>query len=203
MAIDSTNGKKYFQKLAQESMNSAPPEIYNQAIIEFGALQCIPKNPNCDTCPFLSTCYAYKNKLVDQLPNKSKQIKTKNRYFYYLFLSCETRFLIEKRELKDIWKNLYQYPLIEYSKAISHDGLMQTIEWKKLFKNQKLTIRRVSGNIIHKLSHQNLHTTFIHIEMDIDKLENKYQSIDFSEIADYPFPKLIEDHLTSIILNKE
>ncbi|WP_372751119.1 A/G-specific adenine glycosylase [Labilibaculum sp.] len=200
-AIDSAEGKKYFQKLANETMNNARPEIYNQAIIEFGALQCIPRNPKCEICPLLSTCYAYSNKLVEQLPVKSKQIKTKNRYFYYLFLSCKSRFLVEKREIKDIWKNLYQYPLIEYDKAISTDKLIQTIEWKKLFGNQNLIIRRVSGEVIHKLSHQNLHTVFIHIEMNIDSLKNKYQIIDFSEISDYPFPKLIEDHLNNIILN--
>jgi A/G-specific adenine glycosylase len=202
-ATDSTEGKKHFQNIASETMGNAQPEIYNQAIIEFGALQCIPRNPKCDICPLLSNCYAYNNAQVDQLPIKSKQIKTKNRYFYYLFLSCKSRFLIEKRLKKDIWENLFQYPLIECDKPISTNELLQTFEWKELFGNKKLVIHSVSENVVHKLSHQSLHTTFIHIEMDIDKLSSKYgyQVINYSEITEYPFPKLIEDHLNAIIKN--
>ncbi len=202
-ATDSTEGKKYFQNIASETMGNAQPEIYNQAIIEFGALQCIPRNPKCDICPLRSNCYAYNNAQVDQLPIKSKQIKTKNRYFYYLFLSCKSRFLIEKRIKKDIWENLFQYPLIECDKPISTNELLQTFEWKELFGNKKLVIHSVSENVVHKLSHQSLHTTFIHIEMDIDKLSSKYgyQVINYPEITEYPFPKLIEDHLNAIIKN--
>ncbi|WP_461641693.1 A/G-specific adenine glycosylase [Labilibaculum euxinus] len=199
-AIDSTEGKKYFQAIASETMGNAIPEIYNQAIIEFGALQCIPRNPKCDICPLLANCFARNNAQVDQFPVKSKQIKTKNRYFYYLFLSCKSRFLIEKRKKKDIWENLFQYPLIEYDKPISTNELLQTSEWKELFGNNELVIHSVSENVIHKLSHQNLHTKFIHIEMDIDKMKYGYIIINHSDISEYPFPKLIEDHLN--IMNK-
>ncbi|PCH71590.1 MAG: A/G-specific adenine glycosylase [Bacteroidales bacterium] len=200
-AIDSTDGKKYFQNIADETMGNAQPEIYNQAIIEFGALQCLPRAPKCDTCPLLSNCFAYNNGLIDQLPIKSKQIKTKNRYFYYLFLSCKSRFLIEKRKKKDIWENLFQYPLIECDKPISMDKLLQTSEWKELFGKKEMLILSISENVVHKLSHQNLHTAFIHIEMDIDNLNksNDYKIITHSEIQKYPFPKLIEDHLNMII----
>ncbi|PKQ65672.1 A/G-specific adenine glycosylase [Labilibaculum filiforme] len=203
LAIDSTEGKKYFQNIASETMEKAPAEIYNQAIIEFGALQCIPRNPKCEICPLSSQCFAYNAKQVDQFPIKSKQIKVKNRYFYYLFLSCENRFLIEKRKEKDIWENLFQYPLIECDKQVSTNELIQTKEWEKLFENLELVIRSVSEKVVHKLSHQNLHTTFIHIEINIDKLKNKngYQVISYSEISKYPFPKLIEDHLNKITKN--
>lgn len=202
-AIDSTEGKKYFQNIASETMGNAHPEIYNQAIIEFGALQCIPRNPKCDICPLYANCFAYNNAQVDQLPIKSKQIKTKTRYFYYLFLSCKSQFLIEKRGRKDIWENLFQYPLIECNKPISTDELLQTLEWKELFGKKELLIHSVSDNVIHKLSHQNLHTTFIHIEMDIEKLKKNtnYKIINYSEITNYPFPKLIGDHLYLIIKN--
>lgn len=204
-AIDSTEGKKYFQNIADETMGNARPEIYNQAIIEFGALQCIPRNPKCDACPLISNCFAYNSVQVDQLPIKSKQIKTKKRYFYYLFLSCKNQFLIEKRGKKDIWENLYQYPLIECDKPISIDELLQTLEWKQLFGKKELIIHSVSENVVHKLSHQNLHTTFIQIEMDINKLNGKYgyQVINYSEIKRYPFPKLIEDHLNGIVKNNQ
>ena len=200
-AIDSTDGKKYFQNIASETMGNAQAEIYNQAIIEFGALQCVPRTPKCDICPLLSNCFAYNNALVDQLPIKTKQIKTKNRYFYYLFLSCKSRFLIQKRKKKDIWENLFQYPLIEYDKPMLTNELMQTSEWKKLFGKEEILIHSVSENVVHKLSHQNLHTTFIHIEMNLENLNktSSYKIINNSEIPNYPFPKLIESHLDMII----
>ncbi len=198
--IDTSEGKKYFQEMATETMGDACPEIYNQAIIEFGALQCTPKMPNCEICPIQAKCLAYGNKQVDQLPLKSKQIKTKNRYFYYLFLSCENRFIIEKREGKGIWENMYQYPLIERDKAISTKKLLQTSKWKELFENKELVIHSVYEKVVHKLSHQNLHITILHINMDIDQLKNNkaYRIIKSSEIENYPFPKPIENHLNVI-----
>ncbi len=201
--IDTGEGKKFFQELATETMGNARPEIYNQAIIEFGALQCTPRTPNCETCPIQANCLAFGNGQIDQLPLKSKQIKTKNRYFYYLFLSCENRFIIEKREGKDIWKNMYQYPLIESDKAISTKKLLQTSKWKELFENKELVIQSICENVVHKLSHQNLHTTIIHINTDIDQLKEikPYQIIDYSEIENYPFPKPIENHINATFEN--
>lgn len=201
--IDTGEGKKLFQKLANETMGNARPEIYNQAIIEFGALQCIPRNPKCEICPVQANCLAFGDGQVDQLPLKSKQIKTKNRYFYYLFLSCKNRFIIEKREGKDIWENLYQYPLIESDKAISTEELLQTSKWKGLFENKELAIHSICDKVVHKLSHQNLHTTIIHINMNIDQLKNNssFQIIKYSDIDNYPFPKPIENHLSVMMKN--
>lgn len=200
-AIDSTVGKKYFQKIATETMSDARPEIYNQAIIEFGALQCIPRNPNCTNCPVQANCSAFSSNKVELLPLKSKQIKTKDRYFYYLFLSCNGRIFIEKRVAKDIWQNMYQYPLIESPKAIEINELIQSPEWNNFFDNEKLTIHSTTNPVVHKLSHQNLHATFVHVEVNFQYLarKNDLLGIHFSDLGNYPFPKLIENHLSTVL----
>lgn len=116
--------------------------------------------------------------MVDQLPVKSKQIKPKNRYFYYLFLSCLGRFAIEKREGKDIWKNMYQYPLIESNTKLSTEQLLQSDQWKEIFDSSNLVIQSISDNIVHKLTHQNINTKFIHIDIG-DKKIKKFQKVYF------------------------
>ncbi|MCT4601983.1 MAG: A/G-specific adenine glycosylase [Marinifilum sp.] len=197
--IDSSEGKKLFQNLADETMGNARPEIYNQAVIEFGALQCTPKSPNCDICPLISNCVAYQSDMVEQLPKKSKQIKPKNRYFYYLFLSCSGRFAIEKREGKDIWKSMYQYPLIESDNDLSTETLLQSNQWKEIFDSSNLVILSISDNIVHKLTHQNINTRFIHIEVDARHLKNydRFIFVNKKESERYPFPKLIDNHITN------
>ena len=113
VAIDSSEGKKAFNKLANELIDKKAPADYNQAIMEFGALQCKPKNPNCDNCPFLGSCYAQSNAVIDQLPFKSKKIKTRNRYFNYFVIHKGDNTYLEKRKENDIWKGLYHFPLVE------------------------------------------------------------------------------------------
>lgn len=196
--IDSVKGKKEFQLLANQTMGDAKPELYNQAIIEFGALQCTPRIPKCDLCPVRLHCFAANNETVDQLPIKSKQISLKNRYFYYLFISCNSRIVVEKREKNDIWKNMFQLPLIELNKPITMNELMETSDWKRLFGDEELFILSQTENKIHKLSHQNLYSTFISIKTDLDAFKSKnktFHIIELDDYKDYPFPKLIETYL--------
>jgi len=201
--IDFSGAKKIYQQLATETMGDASPEIYNQAIIEFGALQCTPKIPKCDICPLLIDCVAHQLELVDILPKKSKRIKIKNRYFYYLFLSCEHTFAIEKRESNDIWKNMYQFPLIEKNQSISLDQLVKSEEWLHLFGNSELVIQSVQENKVHKLTHQNIYASFIHLNLsDTNELKNKYKFINWNDWADYPIPKPIENHLSQFFAKK-
>jgi A/G-specific adenine glycosylase len=195
--IDTSEGKKLFQDIASQTMGNAVPQIYNQAIIEFGALQCTPKLVNCSICPIQLECYAYKCNAVDQFPKKSKQIKVRNRYFYYLFLYCSDRFAIEKREANDIWKNLFQYPLIETDNKIELNNLIQTNQWKNIFNDSDLVIQSISDNIVHKLSHQTINTCFIHVEIDDKYIQsnNRFVFINKKQANQFPFPKLIDSHL--------
>ncbi|MEX0883309.1 MAG: A/G-specific adenine glycosylase, partial [Cyclobacteriaceae bacterium] len=111
--ISSSKGKKSFQILANKIIPSEVPDTYNQAIMEFGALQCVPKNPDCACCPLQLGCWAYHHKMVSLLPLKNKKTKTRERYFIYFHIRCGDWTVINKREKKDIWNGLVDFPLKE------------------------------------------------------------------------------------------
>ena len=125
-AIDSTKGKNNFNSLAQELLDKENPAEYNQAIIDFGAIQCSPKSPSCEDCPFNGQCFAFLNNQVDLFPVKSKKIKKKTRFFNYLILNSNDKLLIGKRSEKDIWRNLYEFPIIETNSLITIQELLDT-----------------------------------------------------------------------------
>src|ERR1041385_985871 len=106
-AIDSTVGKKIFSELANELISQKFPADHNKAIMEFGALQCVPKNPDCKNCPFVLHCYAQKKKIIHLFPLKSKKTKITDRFFYYLVIRHKGHIYIKQRTGKDIWKGLF------------------------------------------------------------------------------------------------
>ncbi len=191
--IDTTEGKKIFQQVASETMEKTAPEIYNQAIIEFGALLCTPRQPKCDICPVSINCVALKENTIFQLPVKSKKLKIRDRYFYYLVISNSSGIVLEKRTQKDIWQNMYQYPLIESDKAINLQQLTVTQKWENLFKDITPAISNHSSTIIHKLTHQNIYITFIVMEVENESYR-QFNFIPYEQVNDYPLPKPIVVH---------
>src|SRR5699024_2143425 len=116
--INTTAGKKIFRQKAQDLLDINHPGRYNQALMEFGALHCKPQNPLCTACPLQNECVAFQQGKINQLPVKLKKTKVRERHLNYLvFLSQEKETWIQKRVGKGIWKNLYEFPLIE-SKAM-------------------------------------------------------------------------------------
>jgi A/G-specific adenine glycosylase len=111
--INSTQGKKDFQLLANELLNHKQPGLHNSSMMEFGALWCKPQNPKCEDCPLQAQCLAFQNKTVAALPVKDKKIKIKNRYLNYFVFNYKNNVYIQKRTEKDIWQNLYEFYLIE------------------------------------------------------------------------------------------
>ncbi|MDF1673379.1 MAG: A/G-specific adenine glycosylase [Vicingaceae bacterium] len=194
-AIDSTIGKKTFKSIAAELIDKKNPSIYNQAIMEFGALQCTPKNPNCEICPFKLECYALKNNQINTLPVKEKRIKQKNRYFNYLIIKNNKSIYLNQRVDNDIWKGLYDFPLIESEIEISKES-----DLKKILSPPNLTIENRSKPIKHILSHQKIYATFWTISDKISKdLIEKAIKINLKEINNYPVPKLIENYIKSML----
>ena len=127
--IAQASAKKEFAALAFELMPKDSPAIFNQAIMEFGALQCVPKSPNCSICVFNESCAALQKKKVDQLPIKSKKLKVRNRYFNYIVASDENEnTIIQKRTSKGIWHNLYEFPLLETEKEENFDFVSEQIQ---------------------------------------------------------------------------
>ena len=193
--IDSTQGKKEFARLAGTLLDREDPGNFNEAIMEFGALQCKPQNPLCSSCPFEHRCEALLNNQIDQLPVKSKQPVQRNRYLSYLFIRYGEEFYLQKREQEDIWKNMYQFPLIESNIDCSEKEVVLSKEFKSVFKNINPVILSVSPPIIHKLSHQKLHIQFLNIRVEKPISNNKYFSITPEKMSLFPFPNPINNHL--------
>ncbi len=185
-AINSSQGQKEFKALAQELISTEDPGTHNQALMEFGAIQCKPQNPHCESCPFNSGCMAYSNNTIRQLPVKTKKQKIKKRYFNYLVLNNE-KTLLQKRTGNGIWKNLFEFPLIESTKEISLEELIKQEKFKELFTNESRVKPFNHTAIIHKLSHQHLFVYFWIVNSTVSPKE----AISWTEVADYPVPILI------------
>lgn len=195
--IDTTKGKKEFKELANLIMNQYEPGRYNQAIMEFGALQCVPQQPNCFTCPLSGQCVSYATNDVHLYPAKQNKIKTKDRFFNYLYIIYNGNTWLNKREGKDIWAGLYEFPLIETGQAMDFSQLQETEQFKQLFKG--VGTLRVSVNIPeikHVLSHQVLYARFFCIEIDIvSEALNSYLLVPVVDLENYAVSRLIQKAL--------
>lgn len=193
--INSSKGTKEFKQLAQELIDKKNPAEFNQAIMEFGAVQCKPKNPSCNACPFNNSCLAFNKNKINELPVKLKAAKVKKKYFNFLvFISEDGKTILEKRETKGIWQNLYQFPLIETDENISIKQFKEHLDKNDLFQNMEFEITQYNKDaIIHKLSHQHLHTKFWIVS--VEKLP--VRGILLTKIPDYPVPILIGNFIES------
>lgn len=193
--IDSTKGKQQFLALADGLLDKKNPANHNQAIMEFGARQCKPANPLCDTCPFNRDCVAFTKNKVQLLPVKSKKQKIKTRHFNYLVVKWRNKMYLHKRIEKDIWKNLYEFPLIETAVKTAPAVLMQSPEWNTFFGKTKLKVAAVSNEYKHQLSHQTIYAVFYSITLN--EKPNAFLKKHFIEIAavdfdKYGVPRLVE-----------
>jgi A/G-specific adenine glycosylase len=187
------SAKKEFAALAFELMPKDEPATFNQAIMEFGALQCVPKSPNCNVCVFNESCLALQKKKIGQLPVKSKKLKVRNRYFNYLVVSDNNDdTIIQKRTSKGIWQNLYEFPLIETEAVESFDYIVERIE-KDFFVNDVVdsVLEYNEKSIIHKLSHQHLHIKFWKVSIN-GVVKN---GTDAATLRTFPFPVVIHNFI--------
>ena len=192
LAINSTEGVKYFKELAHEVMDTKNIRDYNQGIMEFGAIQCAPRNPDCTTCPLNGGCVALKEDKVGVLPVKLNKAKVKDRYFNYLvFLDGEGQTILEQRNGKGIWQKLYQFPLVESDKLLETEALTQALNGQTQLNTIKAIALYNKEPIVHKLSHQHLHTRFWILERD--KISKG--GIPWSNIHSFPVPVLIADFI--------
>lgn len=185
-SIDETIGKKVFQSKADEFLNKQKPDDHNQALMELGAMVCTPKNPQCDLCPFQSRCPSQETWTLR--PVRTKKVKVRNRYFdFFLFLHGD-EVLIEKRNDKDIWASLNQFPLIEspqsHLKSVKNQFQREyeLVESSEVFK--------------HILTHQRIYAKF-HVCRVQESFETstEQQWIPFQSISKLAFPKLILNYL--------
>lgn len=194
--INTTSGKKEFTVLAYEMLDTENPADYNQAIMEFGALQCVPKNPDCSICIFKSDCVAFKTEMVKSLPIKEKKNSKRERYFNFLMLDNEDYILTERREGKDIWQQLFQFPMVESNHLMDFDEILND-GILDLVGETKLNVKNVHSLKPHVLSHQLIHIRIFEINLlNVDSSfslnANWRLKADLSELA---FPKPLREFL--------
>jgi A/G-specific adenine glycosylase len=195
LACNSPQGRKKIDELAQQILNTLQAGLHNQSIIEFGALQCVPRNPDCSQCPFSLSCFAYKHSMVNELPVKSSQKVQKTRYFnYFILLSKNNTCILKHRTQNDIWKNLYEFPLIETSEATPVENLLTQLELLNLFKKASLYLEKVVVAKAHQLSHQRIEATFniFRLKTFNKELPENYIEISIEDLDKYAISRLIE-----------
>ncbi len=196
--ISLASAKKEFQNLALALMPTDDPATFNQAIMEFGALQCVPKSPNCNICVMNNSCAALQKKKVDQLPVKSKKVKVTKRFFNYLIVEdVLKKTIINKREDKGIWHNLYEFPLIETEKEEDFDTISSLIKDNFFVDNSIISVSELNPKSqIHKLTHQHLYIKFWKIKLSgIIK-----EGIDYETLKSHPFPIVIYNFIENEFL---
>jgi A/G-specific adenine glycosylase len=187
------SAKKEFAALAFELMPKEDPATFNQAIMEFGALQCVPRNPECTICVFNASCLALQKNKINQLPVKSKKLKVTKRYFNYLVIADENdNTIIQKRTAKGIWHNLYEFPLIESENEEGFEYIENSLKSSLVVDNKVISIMEYDDKSnVHKLSHQHLYIRFWKVTV-AGLVDN---GIDNKVLRSFPFPIVIHNFI--------
>ena len=193
--ILSTRGQKRFREQAETLVPEGKADMYNQAIMEFGALQCTPSNPACLLCPLNSRCYAYQHGQQQALPVKAKKAKVRSRFLHYLVIRDRDKLWMKQRDNKGIWAGLYDFYTIETPQASTLDELDDPL-LRSLVQQDDITVE-VSSLYQHTLSHQQLHVLFytIVLSKNIEIRENCLRPYSVQEIEALPKPILIDNFL--------
>lgn len=193
--IDEPAGRDQLHVLAQECLEKKYPGSYNQAIMDFGALQCKPQSPDCHICPMQESCFAFQNEIVDVLPVKAKKIKVKSRHFNYFLITNGGKTLLRKRPRGDVWQGLYEPPLIETVASISKKQLAHEAS---LFFGKDLTSSNLNKSVSkkQKLTHQHISVTFYNLDIIIKKTGYKWFLI--SDLAQIAMPRVVDKYFEEI-----
>jgi A/G-specific adenine glycosylase len=190
--ISLTSIQKEFQHLANTLLDKKNPGLHNQAIMEFGALQCVPKKPQCEICPLNVSCYAFSQNKIDVLPYKSKKIKIKTRFFNYLVIKNNDSTIVRRRLAGDVWEGLYEFPLIETEHEIDDLTLFNSKEFNMFISSNKYKITSISKQFKHQLTHQTIFCKFFEIKVSSLTNINGFESVLWSDLDNYPKPILIQ-----------
>jgi A/G-specific adenine glycosylase len=195
--IDTGKGKKYFTELCAALMDPAQAGVFNQAIMEFGALQCIPGAPDCSVCPFQSECLAYARHSIARYPAKQNTTKTQDRYLYYFQMGDSEYLYINKRQGKGIWQNLFEFPLIESEIPLDFNQLSQHTTFREWFpEGIAYDFQLMVENKKHVLSHRILYASFYQLTLTkIPEMPGSFIKIKRADIDRYPVHRLMQYYL--------
>ncbi|MFM1794606.1 MAG: A/G-specific adenine glycosylase [Bacteroidota bacterium] len=189
--IDQSKGKFLFEQLANELLDTKHPAAHNQAMMDFGATVCTPKNPNCNCCPFADQCVAFQKKMQHLLPTKAKKIKSKQRFLYYLLLECNQQRLVRKRGEGDIWKDLYEFYLVEKDEPADELELKRNEFWSTQKIITPKQINFLSDQLIHQLTHQKIHSRILSVSLTKKINIEGYEWVDRAAFKQLALPRLI------------
>lgn len=199
--IDSISGKKEFATLANNLLPKNNAATYNQAMMEFGALQCVPKNPACELCVINMYCFAFKNKSIENFPVKKKKAKQRNRYFYYLFIEDNKgNTLINQRTKKDIWQHLFEFPLLEYDCNQETNTILNSNYIANLLGEVSFKVENISKQYKHILSHQIIYGTFIHLKVDV--LAKTKNNVKVKNLPSFAVSRLMHMYMQDVNIEK-
>jgi len=175
------------------------PALYNQAIMDFGALQCKPTSPLCDTCPLAETCQALQEHLVDKLPIKAKRTAIRDRYFTYIYTRTEDgKTLLQRRGSGDIWQGLFEFPMTESACKLKSKQVEEFIHSSILKDEVNIKVELIAQDVLHQLTHQRLHTDFYCLTLLSAETQMKGQWIEEKSLDRYALPRLLEKLLEKL-----
>ncbi|MEN9610994.1 MAG: hypothetical protein RLZZ628_1808 [Bacteroidota bacterium] len=203
--IDDPLAKNIFTKLAHELLDKNQPARYNQAIMNFGAMQCVPQSPNCSNCPMRENCQAFATNRVQILPIKSKKIDKTFRFFNYLYIKEGNEVWLHKRVEKDIWQNLYEFPMIESNKLLEDEFELiehiQSDEREIFDEKTHINIKIVQKSPVFKqiLTHRKVIAVFWVVNICTKKMSKKtnFFKTGTENLITFALPKVISDYLNN------
>jgi A/G-specific adenine glycosylase len=212
--IDSTDGKKIFAKLAQDLLDFENPAQHNQAMMDFGATHCKPVAPLCDNCPFQSDCKAFLLQKTEKLPVKSKKLEKKTRYFYFFVFKNKENSLVRERTERDIWQQLFEFPLLETQMPIENwENLQHFLKENQLTEKWlDETAKMVadtgggafSGEFRQQLTHQTIVARFVELNVADSlflQLSTHFQTQPIRDLKKLAFPRIINTFFEGSIWN--
>lgn len=199
-AVNNTAGQKLVREAANELLKSSLKRIHsgihNQAVMELGALICTPKNPECGICPVAESCHANLKKMTGMLPVKNRNLKRLVKYFNFLVIEYDGGYFIEKRTSSGIWKNLYQFPLVETPSELTDDEIINLPEVKQIIVRSGSSIVNISQVYKHVLTHRDIYARFIYIRTSgVLFTDKNFFKVNKEEISNFAFPVLITNYL--------
>ena len=195
--IDDNKSRPQFMAILDQWIQGQNPRIFNNALMEFGALMCKPDQPKCNECPLSIDCVAFKTNAVKSFPVKAKSLKKRIRWFNYLLFQQDGKLALVQRLQKDIWQHLYELPLIESENEISDAEILNQIESVCFNRIDQLEL---SGQQKHILTHQLIQARFwtVHCKSAIVFNDPKVFWVNLSDIQNYPVSVLIEKFLVCL-----
>jgi A/G-specific adenine glycosylase len=192
--VNTSLGKKMIREILENEIDHNDPALFNQAVMEFGAIICMPQKPACNVCPLQMDCIARNTGMVDKIPVKTKKSAPRPRYLHYIvtFIKKDNQLftLFKKRFKDDIWKNLYEFPLIELNTLVSWDEIVHRPEFKEMFPGNSPRLNGILKDYRHVLSHRVLNTRCFIVESDY--IPEGFLLTGWEQIREFPVSRLME-----------